>query len=149
MSADSMPSKAIDVVRAFIAAINRRNPAEISALMTDDHTFVDSGGRIVSGRQTMITGWTGYFRMFPDYEIRIDSVLADDQRVAVFGLAAGTFNGKRGLVPENRIEMPAAWQAIVTDGKIKHWQVYADWTEGCRIMAEDQRTDQNGTPGRG
>ena len=143
MNTDRMASNAIDVVRAFIAAINRRNPAEISALMTDDRTFVDSGGRVLSGRQTMTTGWIGYFRMFPDYEIRVASVFADNQRVAVFGSAAGTYNGKRGLVSENRIEMPAAWQAIVTDGKIKHWQVYADWTEGCRIIDEDQRTGRN------
>lgn len=81
--------------------------------------------------------------MFPYYEIRIDSFLADEQRVADLGWAAGTFQGKRGLVSENRIEMPAAWQAVVTDGKIKYWQVYADWTDGCRIMDEDQRTDES------
>ena len=54
-------------------------------------------------------------------------------------LAFGTFNGKRGLVPENRIKMPAAWKAMVANGKIKHWQVYADWTEGCRIIEEDKK----------
>jgi predicted ester cyclase len=143
-----MTPNAIDVVRAFVTAINHRDPAEISALMTDDHTFVDSRGTVVSGRETMATGWVGYFQMFPDYQIRIDSVLATDQRVAAFGWAAGTFNGKRGLVPANRIEMPAAWQAIVTDGKIKHWQVYADWTEGYRIIDEDKRTGQAETPER-
>jgi hypothetical protein len=26
----------------------------------------------------------------------------------------------------------------VEDGKIKFWQVYADWTEGSRIIAEDE-----------
>jgi len=57
--------------------------------------------------------------------------------VAAFGSAAGTYNGKRGLVPENRIEMPAAWKAIVENGKIKFWQVYADWTEGYKIINED------------
>ena len=135
-----MTSSAIDVVRAFIAAINRRDPTDISGLMAEDHTFVDSAGTAVSGRQTMTAGWTGYFGMFPDYEIRVDCILADETRVAVFGSAAGTYNGKRGLVPENRIEMPAAWQAIVADGKIQRWQVYADWTEGSRIIDEDQRT---------
>jgi limonene-1,2-epoxide hydrolase len=133
-----MTSNEINVVMAFIRAINRRNPSEISDLMTEDHTFVDSVGRIKSGRENMTAGWEAYFRMFPDYEIRVENILADKTLVAVFGSASGTYNGKRGLVPENKIEMPAAWKAIVANGKIKLWQVYADWTEGCRIIDEDK-----------
>ena len=80
----------------------------------------------------MMAGWEGYFRMFPDYEIHIESILEDKNLVAVFGRASGTYNGKRGLVPENRIEMPAAWKAVVENGKIRLWQVYTDWTEGSQ-----------------
>jgi hypothetical protein len=107
--------------------------------MTEDHTFVDSAGGIESGREKMTAGWEAYFRIFPDFEIQIESMLGDKALVAVFGSASGTYNGKRGLVPENRIKMPAAWQAIVANGKIKLWQVYADWTEGCRIIEEDKK----------
>jgi hypothetical protein len=132
-----MTSNEIDVVRAFIAAINRRSPSEISDLMTEDHTFVDSAGRIESGREKMTAGWEEYFRMFPDYKILVESILGNRALVAVFGSASGTYNGKRGFVPENRIEMPAAWKAVVENGKVKRWQVYADWTEGSRIISED------------
>ena len=133
-----MTSDEIDVVKAFIVAINRRNPSEMSDLMTEDHTFVDSGGGIQSGRENMTAGWKEYFRMFPDYKIQVESILEDKALVAVFGSASATYNGKRGLVPENRIEMPAAWKAKVADGKIKLWQVYTDWTEGCKIINEDK-----------
>jgi len=133
-----MTSNEINVVKAFIAAINRRNPPEISDLMTEDHTFVDSAGRVESGRQNMASGWNEYFRMFPDYTILVETILGDGELVAVFGSASGTYNGKRGPVPENRIEMPAAWRAVVQNGKVKRWQVYADWTEGTRIIAEDK-----------
>ena len=133
-----MTSNEIDVVKAFIAAINRRAPSEISGLMTEDHTFVDSSGSIQSGRENMTAGWEEYFRMFPDYKIQVESILQDKAFVAVFGSASGTYNGKRGLVPENRIEMPAAWKAVVENDKIKLWQVYADWTEGNRIINEDK-----------
>jgi limonene-1,2-epoxide hydrolase len=132
-----MTSQEIAVVEAFIAAINRRAPSEISDLMTEDHTFVDSGGRSLSGRENMTAGWEEYFRMFPDYKIQVQSILGDNTLVAVFGSASGTYNGKRGLVPENRIEMPAAWRAVVENGKVELWQVYADWTEGSRIINED------------
>jgi limonene-1,2-epoxide hydrolase len=133
-----MTSNEIDVVKAFIAAINRRAPSEISGLMTEDHTFVDSSGSIQSGRENMTAGWEEYFRMFPDYKIQVECILQDKAHVAVFGSASGTYNGKRGLVPENRIEMPAAWKAVVENGKVKLWQVYADWTEGIRIINEDK-----------
>jgi ketosteroid isomerase-like protein len=133
-------SSEIDVVEAFIAAINRRSPAEISNLMTEDHTFVDSCGHVESGREHMTAGWDGYFRMFPDYQIVAESILADGPLVAVFGSASGTYNGKRGLVAENRIEMPAAWRGVVENGKVRRWQVYADWTEGVRVIAQDQGT---------
>lgn len=133
-----MTSTEIDVVNAFVAAINRRSPPEISDLMTEDHTFVDSRGTVESGRQKMTAGWREYFRMFPDYTIHVETILADHDLVAVFGSASGTYNGKRGPVLENRIEMPAAWRAVVQNGKVRRWQVYADWTEGTRTIAEDE-----------
>jgi ketosteroid isomerase-like protein len=105
--------------------------------MTEDHTFVDSAGRVESGRQNIIAGWNEYFRMFPDYTILVETILGDRELVAVFGSASGTYNGKRGPVPENRIQMAAAWRAVVQNGKVKRWQVYADWTEGIRTIAED------------
>jgi len=132
-----MTSDEIRVVQAFIAAINRRDPAEMSGLMTEDHTFVDSGGGIQSGREAMTAGWKEYFRVFPDYEIRVENMLGAGALVAVFGSASGTYNGRRGLVPENRIEMPAAWKAIVENGKIKFWQVFTDWTQGRKTIEED------------
>jgi len=137
-----MASKEIEVVEAFISAINRHAPSEISELMTDDHSFIDSRGKIQTGREKMIAGWKEYFRMFPDYYIRLESILSEQTLVAAFGSAFGTYNGKRGLAAENRIEMPAAWKAIVEHGKIKLWQVYADWTEGSKIISEDNAAGQ-------
>ena len=117
-----MTSNEIEVVQSFIAAINRQSPADIAELMTEDHAFVDSSGRAVSGRQQMTAGWSAYFGMFPDFTIEVETILSD---------------GELGPVPENRIEMPAAWRAIVRDGKVQRWQVYADWTDGTRRIAED------------
>lgn len=112
----------------------------MSALMTDDHTFIDSQGRAVVGREQMTSAWRAYFGMFPDYEIRVGSILADGDHVAIFGEAVGTFKGKRGLVPKNRIVMPAAWNARVKDGRVGVWQVYADWTEGMKIIERENQT---------
>jgi ketosteroid isomerase-like protein len=134
-----MTSDSITVVSAFIEAINRHDVPAMSKLMTERHTFVDSRGNAVSGREAMTAGWTEYFRMFPDYRVQVESMAQSGDMVAVFGSASGTYNGRRGPVQANRIEMPAAWKAVVAGGRIAHWQVYADWTEGCRIMDEDKR----------
>ncbi len=142
-------AKEIEIVKAFIAAINKRSLSELSDLMTEDHTFIDSAGSIESGREKMIAGWEAYYQMFPDYEIHVETMLADEAIVAVFGSASGTYNGRRGLVHENRIEMPASWKAIVVNGKIKSWQVYADWTEGVRIIEEDKESGLQQFEGRG
>ena len=135
-----MNSNEIQVVEAFIAAINHHDLPAIANLMTEDHTFVDSAGGIHIGRETMTAGWKLYFQVFPDYEIHIEKLLADKALVAVFGSASGTFNGKRGLVAANKIAMSAAWKAVVENGKIKLWQVYADWTQGSKIMEEDKKS---------
>jgi len=109
--------------------------------MSDDHVFVDSQDRSVSGRDAMLTAWAAYFGMFPDYQIEADTIITSGRIVAIFGHASGTFSGKRGPVPEARITMPAAWRATVSEGKIKVWQVYADWSEGMKVI---ERETQNG-----
>ncbi len=135
-----MSSDEIEVIKVFIAAINTKNLPELSALMTEDHTFIDSAGSSVTGREKMISAWQSFFKMFPDYEIRVETMLTDGVTVAIFGRSCKTYYGKRGLIPENRIEMPAAWKAIVENGKVKSWQVYADWTAGVKIIEDDNRS---------
>lgn len=134
-----MSSDNIKTVEAFIEAINQRDPYKISALTTDDYTFIDSSGYVDTHRENIIYGWKGFFEMFPDYRIKVDEIITDGNIVALFGSAFGTYNGKRGLIPENRIGMPAAWKAIVENGKIKLWEVYTDWAEGEKIIEEDEK----------
>lgn len=138
-----MPNENIAAVRAFITAINRHDPAGLAALMTADHAFVDSRGAVHAGREAMTAEWREYFRLFPDYRIQADAILGDGAVLAVFGTATGTYHGIRGPVPENRVAMPAAWKAVIDDGRIKLWQVYADWTEGSKIIEADAKSGQS------
>ena len=136
-----MSSDCIAVCQAFIRAINGHSIDDLRALVSDDHVFVDSQDRSVSGRDAMVAAWAAYFGMFPDYQIEADTLISSGGTVAIFGHASGTFNGKRGPVPEARITMPAAWRATVSEEKIKVWQVYADWSEGVKVI---ERETQNG-----
>lgn len=138
-----METKEIRIVKAFNNAINEGNVELLSSLMTEDHTFIDASGAAHSGVKEMTEGWKDFFRMFPDYKNNFESILQDGNLVVALGTACGTYNGNRGLISENRIEWTAAWKAIVENDKIKLWQVYADWTEGMKIIEEDQKADKS------
>jgi len=141
-----METNEIRIVQAFNNAINEGNVELLSGLMTEDHTFVDASGAAHSGIKEMTEGWKVFFSMFPDYKNNFESILQDGQLVVALGTACGTYNGNRGLVPENRIEWVAAWKAIVENDKIKLWQVYADWSEATKIIEEDQKADPPNNP---
>ena len=136
-----MSSKEILIFKAFVNAINKADLEELNKLMSEDHIFIDSAGTKDEDRENMIKGWKTYFEMFPDYKIEIEDIIQGKEIIGAFGTATGTYKGKRGLVPQNVIKMPAAWRAVIKDGKVKLWQVYADWTEGMKIIEEDKKSD--------
>lgn len=134
-------SDEIKTVRAFIDAINSQNFETMENLMTPDHTFIDGGGGTDSGIDRMIPGWKKYFEMFPDFNIKPEYWLQNENMIAVFGSWTNTYCGKRGLRPENRISGLAAWKAVIQDGKIALWQIYTDYTEAVKIIEADEKQE--------
>src|SRR5712675_3371348 len=111
-----------ETILAFIDRINAHDLEGLGALMSENHTFIDAHGNQVSGREKMIAGWHGYFEWFPDYSIEVTEVFEDDDKIALFGFAGGSFKNREG---ENW-RLPAAWKALVKDGRVTLWQVFAD-----------------------
>jgi len=131
-----MPSPTpVDVATAFVARINDHDVPGLVALMPASHTFTDSVGNVITGRDKMKQGWVFYFQMFPDYAIEVTEAFAEGNAVALFGRARGTLavNGK--LAKENFWEIPAAWRAVIADSLVAEWQVYADNEPVRKIMA--------------
>jgi ketosteroid isomerase-like protein len=124
----------VDTVLAFLEQINARNVDGLCALMTEDHVFVDGLGNRMQGREVMRNGWAGYFRMFPDYRVSHTDIFSEGDVVAAFGSAEGTLAVKEELPKENHWSVPAAWRAVVRDGLIAEWQVYADNQSARKIM---------------
>jgi len=126
------------VVLAFNRAINHADVETLTSLMSPDHVFMDTMGGKITGKETLARGWREFFRMFPDYRNTIEGWCQSGNTVMAHGHASGTYNGKKGLMPENRISMPAAWKAVIDGDKVKEWRVYADWTEGRSIIEKDK-----------
>ena len=129
-----MASKEVETVKAFIQAINTRNIDSLGSLMADDHSFVDGNGRVTIGKDILLASWPQYFKMFPDYRIDIETVLGEGSLIAVFGQTTATYQGQT----DNKVAGPAAWRVEVIDGKVKTWQVYADYTETWKIVEAHQ-----------
>ncbi|HXX17556.1 MAG TPA: nuclear transport factor 2 family protein [Candidatus Eremiobacteraceae bacterium] len=124
----------IAAVLAFLEAINSGDANKICALITEDHVFVDALGNKVQGKEAMRKAWAGYFQWFPDYRVSHEEILSDGSLVAAFGSAEGTYALKGTLLKQNHWSAPAAWLAIVRDGLVKEWRVYADNQAARKIM---------------
>jgi ketosteroid isomerase-like protein len=133
------PENPVEVVLKFEQLINARNVLAICGLMTIEGEFIDSLGNRVQGAQKLRAAWEGYFKMVPDYSISHSEIFSDGNTVAVFGSAQGTFAKDGVLKKEDFWKMPAAWRAVVKDGKIAVWQVYAD-NEPIRALMRSHKT---------
>jgi uncharacterized protein (TIGR02246 family) len=115
-----------DIILNFLERINRHDADQVAGLMTEDHLFVDSLGNVVHGRENMRAGWRSYYALCPDYRISHERILSEGNSVAIFGMAGGTISSNGALRAENTWRTPAAWLAVVENGLVKEWRVYAD-----------------------
>jgi ketosteroid isomerase-like protein len=122
-------------VRAFIERINAHDVDGLLRLMTADHAFVDSLGQAFTGTGLMARAWTAYFEWIPDYAVTVERLFAAGDEVVAFGTADGTCWVGGQAVADGSWSVPAAWWAVVRDGRIAHWQVYADNEPVRRVMA--------------
>jgi hypothetical protein len=122
-----MPDPA-ETFKEFVAAINAHNVKALAALMADDHLFIDSLGNRVQGAGRMQAGWSGYFAMCPDYRIQIDHLIAENGIILAAGHAGGTIDAFPWRTP-------AAFRAVVHQGMLLEWQVFADNKPVYEILA--------------
>jgi ketosteroid isomerase-like protein len=122
---------AIATLDEFVRCINAHDPKGIISLCTADHIFIDSLGSQMSGKEQLEQAWAGYFAMFPDYRIDIEAAASQDALVLACGFASATH-----ALSKKSWRIPAAWRAIVRDGHIAEWQVYADNKPVYELLSE-------------
>lgn len=132
------------VVRQFISRINRADVDGLADLMTADHLLVDSLDQRLRGRDPIRRAWTGYFQMVPDYRVVVRETLVDGNTVVAIGEARGQCVTAPGGAPLGEWRTPAAWRALVRQGRIAQWRVYADNEPIRALMREsaDARSDK-------
>ena len=148
-------SQPLEIAMEFIRRVNAGDVNGLCELMTEGHIFQDALGKRFIGRETMRHGWTNYLKMVSDYQVHADEFFQTNERVAIFGTASGRYIGLHGLAakagngapvhstgaestvgPNGFWEVPAAWRAMVQDGKIAEWRVYADNQPLRKLMGD-------------
>jgi hypothetical protein len=112
----------------FNERINAHDVDGLSALMTDEHTFIDREDRRDGGKDRMAKGWRAFFEQFPEYRntfLRVESV---DDRVVILGYAEWTVGGDRDHV---------IWTGVVRDDLIAEWRVYEDTEQNRRQLLRE------------
>lgn len=107
-------------VRRFNDCINERRLADLVALMTEDHAFIDAHERTLSGRAGVKEAWRGFFDAFPDYRNVFESVTVRGDTVWATGHSECSDPALRG---------PAIWTATVRGRRISTWRVEEDTPE--------------------
>jgi len=107
------------ILTRWLAAINGHDITALTALMASHFVFIDALANRVEGAGSMESPWRGYFTMCPDYWIRADHVMAAGDTVLAAGEAGGTIDGEAWRTP-------AAWKAVIREGTVVEWRVYAD-----------------------
>lgn len=124
-SREGVAGTGAEAVLAFVAAIQGHDFAALDGLLATEHVLVDAAGVEVRGAVAVLEAWRKYLGWFPDYEMRIERRFEDGERVALFGVASGTFAGATSPA-RGRWSIPAAWLAETRGGRVTRWQVFAD-----------------------
>ena len=117
---------------AFVDCINHRDLAGITALVNDDHRFVDLAGNEERGRDAMRSSWQDYFTTWPDYHIYLEQVVVVDNTVVLTGRTTGS-----------HLNMPDAdeflndtliWVAEIADNRVAEWRLYHDTPDNRKLL---------------
>jgi ketosteroid isomerase-like protein len=114
------------VVIQFNDAINRADLDALASLMTDGHTFIDSDGNALVGKDDVLRAWDGFFAAFPDYRNEWSNVLTIGETVVA--------TGRSVCSTEAALDGPAIWTARTDGGRVSEWRVYDDTLESRRQL---------------
>ncbi|MDR1344657.1 MAG: nuclear transport factor 2 family protein [Tannerellaceae bacterium] len=115
------------IVRRFNDCINKRNIKGLTALMTDDHVFVDTAGnRIIGVADNRNLAWTPFFERFPGYRNVFEIVIVNGSRVVIQGYS---------VCPGSSLDnFRAIWVAEVSEKKISLWSIYPDTGKNRKLF---------------
>ena len=108
------------IVLQFNECINNQDIDGLAALMTEDHTFIDSSDEVHEGKDAMVKSWIAFFTAYPDYLNHLSIIESRENLVLVTGYSTCSYDPLDG---------PAIWTAKVENDLVAEWRVYLDTPE--------------------
>ncbi len=109
--------KLISIVHAFNDCINKQDIKGLSALMAENHCFIDRDGEAFGPKVALVAGWKQFFKDFPKYRNTFEKLEVTDNLVAVRGYAYWN---------EEEPFDPVIWTGTIEDELISEWRVLED-----------------------
>lgn len=119
-----------DVVRRFIEIVNTHDLSSIGTVITDD--VVESGPIVVDassgGIEAFRLGWQMMLTSFPDLRVTLETVVAEDDRVAATLVLSATNTGRyrRGAATGRAATWRGFMLVRLREGKIAEIDVMTD-----------------------
>ena len=138
-----------EVARAGFDAVISKDPDGIVALGAPDWVddFVAIG--VMRGLDAIRAFFRETFAAFPDFELTVDRIVADETAAVVQWHATGTFTGGpfQGILPTGRrIELRGVDVMEIADGLIRHNTIYYDGADLARqigmLPSQDSRANR-------
>jgi hypothetical protein len=98
------------------------------------HTFIDSDGNVISGRDKVLDAWRGFFRAFPDYRNEWSKLMPVGSNLIAVGRSICS--------TEPALDGPAIWLATTAEDKVSEWRVYEDTPANRCRLGIGQETQQ-------
>jgi len=136
-------NEAVQLIRELEAAANAHDTPRLMGLYADNAVLVSPVWGEVRGREFVEKTWRETFSLFPDWTVKIDDFLVDEDRVIFLGGAGGTDrNGWFGQPPTGEwVQYRAAISLRVEAGKIVRDERIYDLTSLMKRL-EKSRLDK-------
>jgi steroid delta-isomerase-like uncharacterized protein len=126
-----------EVVAAYAEAKSRADVEEALRHCADDfvvHTIPFQ--LVVEGKAANRTSFTGFFGVFPDYDVELEAMTGDGERLAGWGTLRASMQGPIGALRATgrRFELPFACIWRVTDGLLAEERFFFDLHQMCEQL---------------
>jgi hypothetical protein len=110
----------------FNECINNHDIEGLSALMTEDHTFISKLNDAQRGKEEMIKSWKKFFTLFPKYRNEIHFVYSKANFVIMVGNSES-------------LEGPAIWTSYIQNNLVSEWRVFDDTEKNRAILGINEK----------
>ena len=126
-----------EVARSYFEAVSARDAKKVAAHWHEEGVDELVPVAVLRGPAEIEGYFRELFEAIPDFDFRVENVVADDRRAAVEWRAIGTFTGGPLLGLEangRRIELRGVDLAEIEDGKLVHNTAYYDGAAMARQL---------------